>query len=104
MKDFMEFVRKQGVVELAVGFIIGVVTAGVVTALVNDLINPLKGLVLQTRNLNTLVFHIGKATFRYGDFINVLINFTVLLAIVYLLFKVLCLEKLDIVEEETSGT
>lgn len=96
----MEFVRKQGVVGLAVGFIIGVATGGVVAALVNDLINPLIGLILQTKNLNTLVFHVSKATFKYGEFIAVLINFIVILAVVYLLFKVLRLEKLDIEEEE----
>jgi len=100
MKGFVEFVRKQGVVGLAIGFIVGAATGVVVTALVRDLVNPLIGLILQTRNLNTLVFHINKATFRYGEFISVLINFAVILAVVYIFFKVLRLEKLDIEEEK----
>jgi large conductance mechanosensitive channel len=99
MKGLVEFIRKQGVVGLAIGFIVGVAVGAVVNSLVTDLVNPLIGLVFQTRNLNTLVFHINKATFRYGNFIAILINFVVILAVVYLIFKVSGLEKLDIEEE-----
>lgn len=100
MKGFMEFVRKQGVVGLAVGFIVGLATASVVTALVGDLINPVIGAIVGQGSLDTLTFTIGDAVFSYGHFIGVLINFVIILAVVYLLFKVLRLEKLDIEEEE----
>jgi large conductance mechanosensitive channel len=100
LKGFMEFVRKQGVVGLAVGFIIGLATAAVVTALVGDLINPIIGAIIGQGSLDTLTFTIGDAVFNYGHFIGVLINFVIILAVVYLLFKVLRLEKLDIEEEE----
>ncbi len=100
MKGFIEFVRKQGVVGLAIGFIVGSATGVVVNSLVNDLINPLIGLIIQTKNLNNLVFHVGKATFSYGNFISVVINFLIILAVVYFIFKVLKLEKLDVEEEE----
>ncbi len=100
MKGFIEFVRKQGVVGIAIGFIVGVATAALVSALVIDLINPLIGLVLRTRNLDALVVHVSKATFRYGSFIAALIDFLVILLVVYVLFKVLRLEKLDLPEEE----
>jgi large conductance mechanosensitive channel len=100
VKDFMEFVRKQGVVGLAVGFIIGLATAAVVTSLVGDLINPIIGAIIGQGSLDTLTFTIGDAVFNYGHFIGVLINFVIILAVVYLLFKVLRLEKLDIEEEE----
>lgn len=100
MKDFMEFIRKQGVVGLAIGFIVGLATAAVVSSLVKDLINPLIGLIVQTKNLETRAFHLGKATFSYGAFISALIDFVVILAVIYLLFKVAGLEKLDIEEEK----
>jgi large conductance mechanosensitive channel len=100
LKGFMEFVRKQGVVGLAVGFIIGLATAAVVTALVGDLINPIIGAIIGQGSLDTLTFTIGDAVFNYGHFIGVLINFVIILAVVYLIFKVLRLEKLDIEEEE----
>ena len=101
MKGFVEFIRKQGVVGLAVRFIIGLATAGVVTAMVNDLINPIIGAILGEGSLDTIKFHIGDAVFNYGHFIGVLINFVIILAVVYLLFKVLRLDKLDI---EKAGT
>lgn len=100
MKDFMDFVRKQGVVGLAVGFIVGVATSGVVNSLVNDLVNPLIGLIVRTENLDSLTFTISDAVFRYGSFISVLINFVVILATVFVLFKVFGLEKLDAEENE----
>ena len=100
MKDFMEFIRKQGVVGLAISFIVGVAVGGLVTSLVSDLINPLIGLVIQTKNLDSLTFTLSKATFHYGHFIGILINFIVILAVVYFGFKLLRLEKLDLEEEE----
>ncbi|MCJ7745782.1 MAG: MscL family protein [Actinobacteria bacterium] len=82
---------------------IGLATAAVVSSLVKDLINPLIGLIVQSKNLDTLVFHLGKATFSYGAFIAALINFIVILAVIYLVFKVTRLEKLDIEEEKEKG-
>lgn len=100
MKGFVEFIRKQGVIGLAIGFIIGVAVGGVVKSLVTDLINPLVGLVFQTSNLNSLTFTINKATFNYGNFLGVLIDFVIVLAVIYLVFKVAGLEKLDLPEDD----
>ncbi len=100
MQGFVAFIRKQGVVGLAIGFIVGVAVGQVVTSLVSDLVNPVIGLVIGKNNLDTLVFHAGKATFSYGHFIGVLINFIVILAVVYFSFKLLRLERLDKEEEE----
>lgn len=100
VKGLIEFIRKQGVVGLAIGFIVGVAVGQVVTSLVTDLVNPVIGLVVGNRNLDELVFHAGKATFNYGHFIGVLINFIIILAVVYFLFKVLRLERLDLPKEE----
>ncbi len=100
MKGFIEFIRKQGVVGLAIGFIVGGATGVVVSSLVTDLINPIIGAVLGQGSLDTLTFHIGDAVFNYGHFIGVLINFVIIVAVVYLIFKVLRLERLDLEEEE----
>ncbi len=100
MKGFIEFIRKQGVVGLAIGFIVGVATSGLVTALTRDLISPIIGMIIQTNNLTRLYVTIGDARLMYGDFIAVLINFFIILAVVYFGFKLLGLEKLDLAEEE----
>lgn len=100
MRGFIEFVRKQGVVGMAIGFIVGVATGTVVNALVSDLINPIIGAIVGQGSLDTLTFKIGDAVFSYGHFIGVLINFILILAVVYIIFKVLGLERLDLKEEE----
>jgi large conductance mechanosensitive channel len=43
MKGFLNFIREQGVVGLAVGFILGGSVSKVVTSLVTDIINPVLG-------------------------------------------------------------
>lgn len=100
MKGFIEFARKQGVIKLAIGFIIATATVVMINALVNDLVSPIIGAVVGQASLDTLTFKIGDAVFAYGHFITVFINFIAILAVVYILFKVLRLEKLDIEEEE----
>jgi large conductance mechanosensitive channel len=102
MKGFIEFIRKQGVVGLAIGFIVGVATSGLVTALTRDLISPIIGMIIQTNNLTRLYVTIGDAKLMYGDFIAVLINFVIILAVVYFGFKMLGLEKLDLEDEEAE--
>jgi large conductance mechanosensitive channel len=96
LAGFVEFVRTHGVVGLAIGFIVGVATATVVNALIGDFINPIIGLIVGKANLDTLTFTVKDATFNYGHFISVLINYIVILAVVYFGFKALRLEKLDI--------
>lgn len=89
---FVEFVRERGVMGLAIGFVLGSAVQKVVTAFVNDLVNPLITLFLG-RAESFKTFAIGR--FMIGDFVAVLIDFFVLLAIVYTVFKLLGLDKLD---------
>jgi len=46
MKGFMDFIREQGVVGLAVGFILGGAVSKLVASLVTDIINPIIGIAL----------------------------------------------------------
>jgi large conductance mechanosensitive channel len=96
LKGFMEFVRTQGVVGLAVGFILGGAVSTVVKSLVDDIINPVVGILLnQAKSLTDLVIKIGEAQIKLGSFINVLINFAIISAVVYFGVKILKLDKLD---------
>lgn len=102
MQGFIDFVREQGVVGLAVGFILGVAAKGVVDSLVNNVVNPLVGVLyggggqlgdkywcLKTVN-NACTNKLG-----YGSFLNTLINFVIIAAVVYFVVKGLKLDKLD---------
>ena len=96
MKGFLDFIREQGVVGLAVGFILGGAVSKVVSALVTDIINPLLGLVLgATGEFKTASFGIGSARILYGDLISVAIDFLVIALVVYFGVKMLGLDKLD---------
>ncbi len=96
MKGFIDFVREQGVVGLAVGFILGGAVSKVVTALVTDIINPLLGLVLgAVGGLKTASIHLGSAEILYGDLISVAIDFLVVALVVYYGVKMIGLENLD---------
>lgn len=96
MKGFIEFIRKQGVVGLAVGFILGGAVSKVVASIVSDLINPLVGLLLGAAGgLEGLVLKIGSANVMLGNFIATFIDFLVIAFVVYFGVKVLKLDKLD---------
>lgn len=96
MKGFIEFIREQGVVGLAVGFILGGAVSKVVTALVTDIINPLLGAALGgAGGIKTASFSIGEAEILYGDMIAVIIDFIVIALVVYFGVKLLRLDKLD---------
>ena len=96
LEEFIEFVRTQGVVSLSLGIIIGGAVTKLVTAIVTDLINPIIGIFLgQLGNLNNLVIPIFSARILIGSFISALIDFGVIVAVVYFGIKKLGLEKLD---------
>ena len=92
MKGFVTFIREQGVIGLAVGFILGGAVSKLVTSLVDNIVQPLLGPILgSAEGLNGLA--IGPVT--YGNFITALIDFIVIAAVVYFMFKGLGIEKLD---------
>ncbi len=96
LKNFFTFIRRQGVVGLAIGFVLGGATSAVVSSLVEDILNPFIGLILGgTESLEQMVFTIGSAQIRWGNFFSTLIDFFVIAAVVYFVFKGLGLEKID---------
>lgn len=96
MKGFLNFIREQGVVGLAVGFLLGGAVSKLVTALISDLVNPLLGLILGAAgNIKDASFDIGSATFMWGNFVSTIIDFAVIAAIVYFGVIGLGLNKID---------
>lgn len=96
LAGFMEFIREQGVVGLAVGFILGGSVSRVVTSLVKDIINPILGIILgSTESLAKASFTMGSVSIMWGSFLSALIDFTVVALVVYFGIKGLGLDKLD---------
>jgi large conductance mechanosensitive channel len=95
MKGFIEFIKEQGVVGLAIGFILGGAISKLVASLVNDIINPLIGIALgSAKDLSALSINVGDAKIMVGNFITTGIDFLVIAFVVYVLAKMLKLDKI----------
>ena len=66
LKEFKDFVLRGNVLDLAVGVIIGAAFTALVKSLVDNLINPLIGMFVQSTALAHLSVTIGKTKFTYG--------------------------------------
>lgn len=96
MRGFLDFIREQGVVGLAVGFILGGAISKTVASLVNDIINPFLGIIFgATGNLNTAFFQLGNAKIMWGNFLATTIDFIIVALVVYVGVKIIGLDKLD---------
>jgi large conductance mechanosensitive channel len=84
-KEFREFILRGNLVDLAVAVVIGTAFATVVTALVKDLITPLIAAVGGQPDFSRLTFELNGSEFRYGDFINALVAFLIVAAVVFFL-------------------
>lgn len=103
LQGFVDFVREQGVVGLAVGLVLGVAAKSVVDSIVNNIFNPLIGLIgggsngdLGTRYV--CLRHVeGACTAKlgWGQVVSQLISFLIVAAIVYFVVKGLKLDRLD---------
>lgn len=94
LKDFSNFVKEQGVVGLAVAFILGSAVVKIISSLVNDILNPLIGLLLGgVGALSERYLMVGKAKLMWGGFVGNIVDFIVIAAIVYYGVKLLGLEK-----------
>ncbi len=99
-QGFLNFVREQGVVGLAVGFVLGSQVKVLVDQLVASFINPLLGLLLPgTGSLSEKTFSLtwfGKTQhFNWGAFVFQLITFMIVAFVVYVIVHRFKLDKLD---------
>ena len=82
LKDFKAFILRGNVVDLAVGLIIGVAFANVITSLVRDIFTPFLAVFGDT-NFDQLSFGVGGGEVMYGNFLNNVIAFLLLAAAVF---------------------
>ncbi|OGL34305.1 hypothetical protein A3F64_00295 [Candidatus Saccharibacteria bacterium RIFCSPHIGHO2_12_FULL_42_8] len=98
---FMDFIRTQGVVGLAVALVLGGAVAVMVKSLIDNVVMPPLGFVLgSAEGLKGLEMTLGKAggkqaVLHYGVFLNDLVNFIVIALVIYMVVHLLGLDKLD---------
>lgn len=85
MKGFRQFLLRGNVVDLAVAVVIGAAFGTVVTAFVKDLLTPLIAAVGGQPDFSGLYFTINNSKFLFGDFVNAVVSFVIIAAVVYFL-------------------
>lgn len=109
MTEFREFISKGNVLDMAVGIIIGIAFGAVISSMVNDVIMPPVGLALggadfqdsfvvlkpghvngtEVSSFDSLAAAkaAGANTFRYGLFINTIINFLIIAFVIFMIVR-----------------
>jgi len=101
LKDFKAFIMRGNVIDMAVGIVIGVAFGAIVSSAVADIIMPPIGLLLGKIDFSNLMVVLrdgavagpyaslaaakaaGAVTMNYGQFINTIINFLIIAAVVF---------------------
>jgi large conductance mechanosensitive channel len=101
LKDFKAFITRGNVVDIAVGIVIGAAFGVIITSLVKDVIMPPVGLLLGKIDFSNLLVVLkegaiagpytslaaaqaaGAVTLNYGQFINTIISFIILAAVIF---------------------
>ncbi len=99
-KNFMDFVRSQGVVGLAVGLAIGAQVSVVVKSIVENLINPVIGFIVgDSKGLEKLSFTVDAGSrsmsIGWGAVVSSLITLIAISAVIYYVITGFKLDKLD---------
>ena len=85
LTDFREFILRGNLVDLAVAVVVGTAFTAVVTSLVEDLITPLIAAAGGETDFSALTFTINGSEFRYGDFVNAVLTFLIVAAVLFFL-------------------
>lgn len=87
LNEFKMFIARGNVLDLAVGVVIGAAFTAIVGSLVEDLINPIIGIIVGGVDFSSVGFSIGEARFNIGNFINAVIKFLIIAWVVFLIVK-----------------
>lgn len=83
LKELRGFILRGNLVDLAIAVVIGAAFGTVVSALVADLVTPVIAAIGGEPDFGRLSFTINGAAFRYGHFLNALLTFLLVAAVVF---------------------
>ena len=93
-EEFIEFINRGSVVDLAVGVVIGGAFTTIVNSLVNDIIMPIVGLIAGGVDFSGLAIRIpnffgtsDEAVIAYGNFIQNIIQFLIIAFAIFMVIK-----------------
>ena len=105
MKNFIEefkaFALRGNVMDMAIGVIIGGAFQAIIKSFIDNIINPLVGVVFQV-DFSTVVIHLGAVNLMIGAFISSVINFFLLAFVLFIMVKTINKLKKPEVKEEAA--
>lgn len=87
LKEFREFVSRGSVIDMAIGVLIGGAFNSLVASLTKNILGPLIGIFTNSVDLSAVTFTIGAARFTVGSFLNDLIQFLIMMFVIFLIVK-----------------
>ena len=85
-EEFKAFAMRGNVLDRAVGVVVGGAFTAIVTALVDDVINPLIGLFFKA-DFSDVVISLGGSSIKIGEFVNSVINFLIVAFVLFVVIK-----------------
>lgn len=99
LSEFRAFAMRGNVLDLAVGVIIGGAFGKIVTSLVNDVIMPVIGVLLQGINFSSLALTVGASKIAYGAFLQSVVDFLIVAFCIFVFIK-----QINRLQRKTPGT
>ena len=83
LADFKAFILRGNVIDLAVGVAIGAAFTAVITSFTQNLLTPLLAIPGDAASFADLDFTISDSRFRYGAFIDAIVSFVIIAAVLF---------------------
>lgn len=100
IEEFKAFAMQGNVLDLAVGVVIGGAFSKIVTSLVENIITPFIGIITGGTDISGLMIEFGNAQFKYGAFLQSIIDFLIIALSIFAFIKLINGIKGKIVTEE----
>jgi large conductance mechanosensitive channel len=86
-KEFKNFLFRGNLLDLAMAVILGGAFGAVVASLVKDVITPLIAAIGGQPDFSGLVIDVGDGQLAYGNFLNALLSFVIVAAVMFVILK-----------------
>ena len=86
LEEFKAFAMRGNVLDMAVGVVVGGAFTSIVTAMVDDIINPIIGLFFKM-DFSSVVIDLGGSSIKIGEFVNSVINFLIVAFVLFVVIK-----------------
>ncbi len=87
LNEFKKFAIKGNVLDLAIGIVIGAAFGAIVTAVVDNILMPIVGILTGGIDFKSLSVKVGSAELKYGLFIQATITFLIIAFFLFLVVQ-----------------